>query len=454
MATSSVTPRFWSNYLSADIQSRTARTLFWVSCLLIFSKIIWYDLGAYYTISGERRIFLTLWHSVWIVAQFSLFLALLPKLFRRISAPALFWALAVAPYFILGILYGRFGVYFIGDAARYALPTGWILLFSLLLPKLNGKEIIYALGGSLLICVLIRTGLHLALSIGIMRYGRHYEQLLVALLLLSPAIADRKYVHAAAAMAIIIPLSMILGNTRTVIGGMVAVAALSMAFTLFDPRFKWYQTIATVTASLAVIVLSGIALTGNLPGLSVRMDLTHNAAEPSYIQLASASDDVVLPSETEMARRDWEKALSDAGPRTLYDRVAEARYFLTAMNETSVGFWLGSGSGDSVTVELAPGHERVVRGAHNTFATLLYRHGAILGTALILFVSFYGLPTNIKQYIHAPSAAWQIIFASLITYRLVVILLAQMHQGLFDDPIVFLAIASAPTIPVKVKSTS
>lgn len=435
--------------LLAETDPRTAKVLFWVACLVIFSKIVWYDLGSYYPLSEDRRAFSTICHAAWIIAQFAIFLTVLPKLFRQISAPVIFWTLAAMPYFILGLVYGRFGVFFIGDVARYALPIGWMLLFSLLLPRLSGSDILKALIGSLLLCVVVRNGLHLIFTNGRMRYGRHYEIMLVGLLLLLPAVVSRKHLISIAIVAVAVPLSMMLGNTRVIIGGIVGVALLTAAFAFFDARFARYQAEATAASASILIILSGIALTGHLPGLDSRMDIAKGPAHRTLVQLASISSDLPTVSEKELARREWEKALRSAGPRTIYDRIAEARYFLVAMTATPLNFWLGAGSGDSVTINLSAGNDRVVRGAHNTAVTLLHRHGAILGPLLILFAALYGLPANFRQYLNAPSAAWRIILASVISYRMMVILLSQFHQGMFDDPIVFLSIALSTAVPME-----
>jgi hypothetical protein len=307
-----------------------------------------------------------------------------------------------------------------------------------------------ALIGTLAVSVVLRTGIHLAVSTGVIRYGRHYEQLLVALLLLSPAVVSRKLLLLAVVAAILLPLSMMFGNTRMIIAGIVGVGGLATLVAFFDRRFSRQQATAIATASAILLGLAALALTGNLPGLSHRMNVASAPASQSYILVADASVEAISINDKELARLDWENALKQAGPLSIYDRIAEARYFLVAMSESPVSFWLGTGSGDSVTVSLGPNHERVVRGAHNTFATLLNRHGAFLGALLILFVSFYGLPKNLRQYLSASSAEWRIILAALIIYRLVIILLAQMHQGLFDDPIVFFGIAIAIALPTKI----
>src|SRR5690606_13284830 len=142
---------------------------------------------------------------------------------------------------------------------------------------------------------------------------------------------------------------------------------------------------------VVLLILAASAVTGALPGLANRMNVAAQAVEltTSAAELTTSNDDATtrspaspppssnsrlspdtkpVVSAKEMARLEWEMAIQNATAASLDDRFAEARYYLVAMAETPVSFWLGSGAGDSVTINIDSGHDRVVRGAHNTIA--------------------------------------------------------------------------------------
>jgi hypothetical protein len=88
------------------------------------------------------------------------------------------------------------------------------------------------------------------------------------------------------------------------------------------------------------------------------------------------------------------------------------------------------------------GPQRIVRAPHNTAVALLYRHGLPIGAGLLLFLSLYGLRSNIRDIAETVSIEWRVLLIGLVAYRLAAIVLAQFHQGLFDDPFVMMSIAA------------
>src|SRR5690606_35427603 len=158
--------------------------------------------------------------------------------------------------------------------------------------------------------------------------------------------------------------------------------------------------------------------------------------------LSPVTPALAAPSQALKTAKDrWETAVAGRS-LSFGSRAAEASYFLREMTSNWSALLLGSGGGGHITIE-TPSAERMVRGAHVTYVTLLYRHGIVLGAILIWFVAIFGLPKNIRQYREAEDVHVRILLGALISYRLAAAGIAVHHQGLFDDPLVFLSIAFA-----------
>lgn len=165
------------------------------------------------------------------------------------------------------------------------------------------------------------------------------------------------------------------------------------------------------------------------------------AQEPLATAPSSDNDRVAA------ARALWEQAIA-TGNRSGVQRIAEVVYFLELARRDWRSLLLGAGAGAFVTVGTPYSEiDMVVRGSHVTPVTLLYRHGIVLGTLLFCFVAFYGLWSNFRQLASVGSPDWRVFLTALIAYRIAAIGMAFLHQGLFDDPIVFLAIAVAVALP-------
>jgi hypothetical protein len=143
----------------------------------------------------------------------------------------------------------------------------------------------------------------------------------------------------------------------------------------------------------------------------------------------------------------WEAAVAGQ-TASLDSRITESLYFIEETRSSVRNLLFGAGAGWSVSIVASrQGELRVVRGAHNTYVTLVFRHGLVFGLPLIVFVLVFGLRRHLRQWRDAASPEWAVLLLALLAYRGAATIMAVFHQGLFDDPLVFLSIAAATTLP-------
>ena len=128
------------------------------------------------------------------------------------------------------------------------------------------------------------------------------------------------------------------------------------------------------------------------------------------------------------AKEEWEVAIA-CGGLGMETRLAEAKYFLELVANDFTKLIIGVGAGRSDSVTLSDDSERVVRGPHVTYANFIY-----------------GLWPNLRQVVFLGNSDLRLLILSLVAYRLSASPMAIFHQGLIDDPFIFLAIAIS-TVP-------
>ena len=446
----------------ADISQRTQQPsnrifiLFIIGCIIIFSKIVWYDLRVYADVA-DRRGLLTSLHASWLVAQIALYLvlarSLLSTLHRVWPALALWFAL-VAPFFVVGLIEGRLNVFYIGDLARYGLPVGFILYFAWAVRTFPTRTLIMGLFFALTVCVTARTALHLFyVDEYTLRYGVDWELFLLCLLLAGLIRFQRHYPAVLTVLAsTALTLVLIYGQTRSLVGAAVVSSGVLAILIAADRRVIRPARFYAVIASFVIAGLVFVSVVSSIPGLK-RMHVDAMVTPPEALQQLPEKSDLdwhwhFIPGMEENAARradahsSWIHALQ-TGKGSIATRKAEAFYFLTEMNDDARSFFLGHGAGGSTRITLMRGAERLVRGAHVTVVTLLHRHGAIIGSVLFALLCFWGLPQHLSEYRQTGDVDRRILLASLIAYRVAAIPLTFFHQGLFDDAIVMLSIAIA-----------
>lgn len=462
----------WGNAKGMNVHKfyHTNRPEFYFAAFLVFCTIVlsyagWYDLRIY-AMGAARRSALYDMLTLWVLAQFLLFFLTLPALARNIIVPAWVWGLASLPYFIVGLFDRNFTPDLWNDIARYSLPLGWVVYSAWSLKHLSGRQVLTIVFGALLAFVLIRTPLHTLLSHSArIRYGTHWELFLVAALSLFPFFMPKRYLLLASAAILIVVVTFLGGQTRTLIFGTVVIAGLGALAGIITTGWRPLALAPAIIAMLA----AGLPMTPLTSQWLPRLDITEvvtaassdapappspakpatTAPEqqgqvPKTVQSSSATNS--CDTQLNAIHKRWQDAVV-GGDLSLNARFAESDYFLKRMTCDPRTFWFGGGAGSSVLIKIGD-YVRPVRGAHNTYVTLLYRHGVIFGSILILFVALYGLRKNWMQFRATEDPAWKVLLLSLMAYRLVVIPLSTLHQGLFDDPIVWLGIVIAAINPV------
>src|SRR5690606_384440 len=94
-------------------EKRFPEILFWAFCLIVFSKIVWYDIRVYWP-AADRRDIMTTFYTGWIAAQGLVYLPILVQLLRQFRPAVLVFVAAVTPYLLLGALEGRINVFLFG----------------------------------------------------------------------------------------------------------------------------------------------------------------------------------------------------------------------------------------------------------------------------------------------------------------------------------------------------
>jgi hypothetical protein len=447
--------------------TRLPHIIFWIFSVVVFSKIAWYDLRVYLP-PEVRREFMTACFAVWVFAHGAVYLPVALPMLRQFNRVALAWVVAVIPYFAMGILEGRVNVFLLGDLARYSLALGYLLFGLWAVRNVSARTILIAMASSLATWMVVRTVLHLVFAKGTIRYGLHWEVMLVCILIAFAGVAEgRRFGVVLVSLAGTLA-GTIAGQTRAVLLGTAIAGSVIGAWTVTAARSRWPSSFRMGAAAGFAVALAVAPMILPAPAFR-RINLTQIGADTDTKRLAeiaadgaaaAAGEDAAAQEGPSQARSfrsidlddarlrvaldRWEEAIADGG-LSMDVRVAEASYFIALMSRDNKSRLLGAGGGEFVTVTVPEG-ERIVRGAHNTYVTLLFRHGVIFGTFLALLVSFYGLPTLIGRLATAPLAEWYVLLIALVSYRLAAVAMAQFHQGLFDDPIVFLSMAIASNL--------
>lgn len=526
---------------------QTPKLLFSAFCFIVFSKIVWYDLRVYWP-AAEHRDVTTAGFMVWIILQLIVYgVAFRPiaRETRRNWRPLAIWVGLVSPYFLIGALQGRFGLFYVGDIARYGLALGFFLGFSLALRLLGRRTTIQAVVASLATCIVIRTVVHLTLGApGQIRYGVPWEVFLLLFVVAGAMVLEGRRLWAALTVIALLCTIFTLGLSRSILLGSFLGTLVTAALIATRTRVP-KRKIALVTsfASAAAIIplvfptyaMRRLDITAALtstdfgllaeaasdfladpppqeappprqsePGDSLPLISRSSPATPAppppdeepgtarvspppaargapatdggganiagearspgaqleaqasaeqgrrAIAEAAATQEESTPqapslqalSRLDHARSRWETSIGSGG-RSMSTRIAESAYFLEELHASPSLLLFGVGAGWSVNLDLRFG-SRIVRGAHNTFLTLLFRHGLVLGSLLVLIVVCYGLRANLAAI--EPSPQWSAVFLiALVAYRVAAVTMANLHQGLIDDPLVFLSIAAATT---------
>lgn len=423
--------------------------IFWAFWIVVFSKVGWYDLRVYMH-PDARRAFVTLSFAIWIVALGLVCLPIAIPLLRQFNRVIVFWIAAVSPYLVLGLVESRANTFLLGDAARYALPVGFLLLGYSAARNVAPRTMLIAIVTTLAGWIAIRTPVHLAIGENI-RFGLQWEVLLPCLLIsYTFVVGGWRYALFVAALAAI-ALAFVIGQSRSILLGMAGGAAAIGLFALFGLRRSFLPNFRMgVAAALAIVFAIAPMLFPSQ--ITRRLNLEAAVETSQWGPLFDASPvpyTLERPDElpaVARARAKLELAIADGGLSGNV-RIAESMLFLEMARQTWKSLLLGSGAGDFVTIAtpFSP-MPRIVRGAHNTYVTLIYRHGIIIGPILIVFLAFYGLRANILQAVSGPTHL-RILMTGVVAYRVAVLGMALLHQGLFDDPIVFFGIAMAAMPP-------
>lgn len=433
--------------LQVGVRRLNSRLLFlFVALTVILSKLAWYDLRIYEG-AENRADALNQMTIVWSLAQFALFVALFPVALRSVTRPVLVFAALVAPYFVIGLAVNGVSFNSIKDLVRYALPIGYALAFTWAATTFSARQVFATLAAVIAGLVALRLGLHLLVGDGRIRYGMHWEVFLLAAIVSFAIVRGGRTAWTAAIAGAIVTAVFAVGGSRALMLGSFLTAGLAPLVYAFV-RFRSVLSPPAMTAIGAVMLVSLLAVSPWSPFAGGRLDVGQAISQTEVP--TTVATDPNLPGaavdELELARQQWSESIGD-GDLSINSRIHEGIYFLTLMRQDPRTFWLGAGAGQFVTVD-ARGQERVVRGAHNTTVTLLYRHGIVLGTALVLFFALYGLRSHWVQMTRSDDALVQSLLLSLIVYRVAVMVLAQFHQAWFDDPLVWLSIAIAAVNPV------
>jgi hypothetical protein len=200
-----------------------------------------------------------------------------------------------------------------------------------------------------------------------------------------------------------------------------------------------------------------IALAPMFTGLGGKARLNAAAAlnETTFIESEDGTEDIgetiqEPQTDAERALLQWEQAIARGG-RSLNTRITEANYFLALTNESVVSMILGTGAGTKQSVSIPGGKERIVRAPHVTYAMIFYRHGYVVGMAMIVFLLFYGVRQHL--YLLNGSHEERLLAMGFLAYRAAIAVIALLHQGIIDDPMFFLSIAMAIVLGEKANQT-
>ncbi|GEM_PF-2253960 len=415
------------------------RSVFVLFCAIVFSKVVWYDLRVYFE-TPDRRDVLTMMYLAWVLAQFFCCLTLTRKLLKHISAPFLIWASIVLIYFMVGLAHNGFTSYLANDIARYGLPLGWLLVFSWALKCLPPRLIVATILGCLIVAVFLRLGIHELVSDGRVRFGRHWEIWLIVAAVALGAISKGPWSIAALVVGISV-LCMIfwIGNTRVVLVGSLLASIVCVAVIKWIWRDKG-SSVRSFMVMISVVTTCAFGLSPFAP--SDRLNILSAFTEDQFEELGSKPG-VVLPdaehSLLDVSRLNWISSVS-RGDMSLDGRFWEAAYFFARTFESPARLVFGAGAGASEQVEIND-NIRVVRGAHVTPVTLLYRHGLLFGSAIMALLVLWSVRGTycIARYAREPEARF--LGLTLLAYIISIMPLTMLHQGGFDDPLVFLAVA-------------
>ncbi|HEU4987516.1 MAG TPA: hypothetical protein VFT89_10670, partial [Rhizobiaceae bacterium] len=170
-------------------EKKFSEILFWAFCLVVFSKIVWYDVRVYWP-AADRRDIMTSLYAGWIAAQGLVYLPILFPLLKQLRPAVLVFVGTVAPYLLLGALDGRINLFLIGDFARYGASVGFLLFSLWAVKNVPARAMLTAILTTMAIYFVLRLGLHLFLAEGgRMRFGRDWEVLLSTILVASAAMA-------------------------------------------------------------------------------------------------------------------------------------------------------------------------------------------------------------------------------------------------------------------------
>lgn len=407
---------------------RPVRVMLWLFCIIVLSKILWYDLRDV-LLPSDRREFLTAAQIFWVVLQAFLMLFCYRSLLRNITTPAFIWAAISAPYFFVGIFSNGFNAFFLNDLARYGLPFFWICFFSWIGKRLSLAEITKVFCVVLSGYMIIRLGVFFILTADDMEYGRHWE-LLVTVFLVSSALVAGRRIGFLTVYLVISSSIICLGGGRALVAGIATsgIAAVVLATFTLGPRVIGTGARAIPALVSIAIVLAFFALAPASRDIGFGNDIYSEASEQVDGGAWSVSG----------LTNKWIESVNN-GKGTLDTRYWEMKRFLAITISNPSHFWLGVGAGHSETINVR-GDERIVRGSHNTYVTLLFRHGFIIGTAIIIFVCAFGLRQNWYDFNHNPDINHRAVLLALLSYRSSIIILSLLHQGLFDDPFIWFAI--------------
>jgi hypothetical protein len=487
-----------------DKREKYYTVLFWVFCFVLFAKIGWYDLRAYLPLD-ERRQFITLSFVGWVIAQGLVWLPVSIQMLRSFNFVAALWCAFIAPYFILGILNGNTNAELIRDIVRYALPLGYLLFGLVIFRHVSLKNIFIAMLVTLSFWIVARTIIHLMITERTLRYGLQWEVFLPSLLIPLAYYARGWKLLAVLALFIAAMWIFMLGQTRASLLGVAASTSMCGLFAFYYLRKNFKSAIILGCVSLFAVI---IALAPMFTGLGGKARLNAAAAlnettfiesnDGTAVQNNTAEDDIgetTQEPQTDKARLNaaaaldettfiesndgtavqnntaekdmgettqepqtdaetallqWEQAIARGG-RSLDTRITEANYFLALTNESVVSMILGTGAGTKQSVSIPGGKERIVRAPHVTYAMVFYRHGYVVGTAMIVFLLLYGVRQHLRQL--DGSREERLLAMGFLAYRASIAVIAFLHQGIIDDPIFFLSIAMAIALGEKANQT-
>jgi hypothetical protein len=436
-----------------DKREKYYTVLFWVFCFVLFAKIGWYDLRAYLPLD-ERRQFITLSFAGWVIAQGLVWLPVSIQMLRSFNFAAALWCAFIAPYFILGMLNGNVNAELIRDIVRYALPLGYLLFGLVIFRHVSLKNIFSAMLVTLSFWIVARTIIHLLITERTLRYGLQWEVFLPSLLIPLAYYMRGWKLLAVLILFIAVIWIFMLGQTRASLLGVAASTSMCGLFALYNLRRNFRSAIILGCVSLIAIM---IALAPMFTGLGGKARLNAAAAlnETTFIESEDGTEDIgetiqEPQTDAERALLQWEQAIARGG-RSLNTRITEANYFLALTNESVVSMILGTGAGTKQSVSIPGGKERIVRAPHVTYAMIFYRHGYVVGMAMIVFLLFYGVRQHL--YLLNGSHEERLLAMGFLAYRAAIAVIALLHQGIIDDPMFFLSIAMAIVLGEKANQT-